>query len=113
MPVSERAKQFAPFSALSGLGYALSKKEEELLAEKKKILSEEVTASINRVLCRVDEGMTVRLEYYDEQVKRYLTLCGEVEAHDKLYGTLRIGGKVVLYDEISGIEILHKQGYDI
>ncbi len=29
MPVSERAKQFAPFSALGGLEQALKKKEEE------------------------------------------------------------------------------------
>ena len=113
MPVSERAKQFAPFSALNGLGYALEKKEAELMREEKKLLSDEVTASINRVLCRVEEGMTVRLEYYDVREKRYMTLCGEVEVHDKLYGTLRVGGTVILYDEISGIEILRKQGYDI
>lgn len=31
MPISERAKQFMPFSALKGLDEAIAKKEEELL----------------------------------------------------------------------------------
>ena len=106
MPVSERAKQFAPFSALRGLEDALAKKEAELLYEEKKILSDEAVASLNRVLCRVEEGMTVRAEYYDERVRRYLTVRGEVEVHDRLYGTVRISGVVIMYDEISGIEII-------
>lgn len=113
MTAEDRAKQFAPFAALRGLEYALEKKEAELMYEKKKMLSEEMSASINRVLIKVEEGMTVRVEYYDGQVRRYLSLCGEVEAHDRLYGTLRVAGKVILYDEISGIEILRKQRYDI
>ena len=29
MPISQRAKQFAPFAAVGGLDYALRKKEEE------------------------------------------------------------------------------------
>ena len=108
MPVADRAKQFAPFSALRGLEDALARKEAELLYEEKKILSEDTVASINRVLCRVDEGMTVRLEYYDGEVKRYLSMTGVVEVHDRLYGTMRVSDKVILYDEISGIEILRK-----
>ena len=109
MSVADRAKQFAPFSALRGLEAALAKKEEELLYEKKKLLSEETVASINRVLCRVEEGMTVKIEYYSSEVKRYLTVTGAVEVHDKLYGTIRVGGRVILYDEISGIEILRRE----
>ena len=106
MAVSDRAKQFAPFSALTGLESALARKEAELLYEEKKLLSEEMIASINRVLCKVEEGMTVRAEYYDTQIKRYVTVRGEVEVHDRLYGTVRIGGRVILYDEIAGIEII-------
>lgn len=106
MAVADRAKQFSPFAALSGLEAALARKEAELLTEEKKILSDEAAASVNRVLCRLEEGMRVRLEYYDGRERRYLTLSGEVGVHDKLYGTLRIGDKVILYDEISGIEIL-------
>lgn len=37
MPISQRAKQFAPFAAVGGLDYALKKKEEE---HKKKIASQ-------------------------------------------------------------------------
>lgn len=113
MPVSERAKQFSPFSALRGLEDALARKEAELLYEEKKLLSDDVIASINRVLCRVDEGMTVRVMYYDERVRRYMTVRGTVEVHDRLYGTLRVGGEIIMYDEISGIEILGQQRYDI
>ena len=45
MPVSQRAKQFAPFAAITGLDYALRKKEEEhrqqLEAEVKLIINPE------------------------------------------------------------------------
>lgn len=37
MPISQRAKQFAPFAAVGGLDYALKKKEEE---HKQKIASQ-------------------------------------------------------------------------
>ena len=106
MPVSERAKQFAPFAAIGGLETALKIKEAELMYEEKKILSDEIISSVNRVLCRAEEGMTVKIEYYDEHIKRYVTVCGKIEVHDKLYGTLRVDGKIIMYDEISGIEII-------
>jgi len=108
MPVSERAKQFAPFSAMRGLDYALAKKEEELLCEDKKQLSEEAVCSLNRLLCRLCEGMGVRVRFYDDRLCRYVTQIGLVEAHDRMYGTLRVNGRVILYDEISGLEILRK-----
>lgn len=108
MSSAERARQFAPFAALGGLEAALAKKEAELLYEEKKTLADEAVASINRVLRRVEDGMTVRVEYYDVTSRRYLSLEGEVLVHDKLYGTVRIADKVIMYDEISGIEILRK-----
>ena len=106
MPVSERAKQFAPFSALTGLDNALAKKERELLYEEKKLLSEESIMSINKVLSRVEKGSEVKIEYYDEKIKRYTTIAGTVQSHDTLYGCIRVNGSSVLYDEISGIAIL-------
>lgn len=64
MPVSERAKQFSSFKALSGLDAALEKKRRELGWLDRKTLSEDDEAKINSVLCELKKGDKVRLEVY-------------------------------------------------
>lgn len=106
MPVSERAKQFAPFSALRGLEAALKRKENETMYESKKMLSDEALISLNKVLSRLEAGMTVKVRYYDENIKRYTDITGTVLSHDRTYGCIRIDTTAILYDELAGIAIL-------
>ena len=46
MPPSQRAKQFAPFDALTGLGAALERKRRELERTERPILAEERCADL-------------------------------------------------------------------
>ena len=64
MPPSERAKQFAPFAAIRGLGEALRRKEAELAAQPMPELSEDEYAEINRAVSCLVPGSMVRLRYY-------------------------------------------------
>ncbi len=64
MPISERAKQFSPFSALRGLEEALQKKEEELSLVTKPELSPEREAEINQKLKELQNGDRVKITYY-------------------------------------------------
>ena len=49
MPPLQRAKQFAPFDALTGLRIAL--KEKEKIREERKIISEEKAEEIEQKVC--------------------------------------------------------------
>lgn len=53
MPISNRAAQFSPFAALSGYEEAI--KEKEKTFEKKKLLSQESTDSLNEILLFLKE----------------------------------------------------------
>lgn len=62
----ERAKQFAPFDALNGLGVALRAKEAELEYEERHELSDEELEEINAALCVLEEDDGVEVNYYCE-----------------------------------------------
>lgn len=66
MRVSERAKQFLPFSAVRGLDEALEKKRKELLKEERVYLMPEREEEINAILLSLEEGDKIRVEFYDE-----------------------------------------------
>ena len=64
MPPSQRAKQFAPFDALSGLGAALERKRRELERTERPILPEERCADLNDALCALQADDRVSVRYY-------------------------------------------------
>ncbi len=78
MPVSERAKQFMPFSALKGLDEALRQKE-KVLVEKKE-LSEEVSEEISYILNDIKKGDFVKVVFFHEG--EYLSAEGVVSFFD-------------------------------
>ena len=68
----DRAKQFAPFDALTGLREALKRKEAEHERQAKKELSEDEIAQINDVMTALERGDVVRLtRFYNG---RYIVL---------------------------------------
>ena len=62
----ERAKQFAPFDALTGLGRAIKAKEEEYTKAAHHELSDDEAAEINAVLLVLAVGDIVRVNYFCE-----------------------------------------------
>ena len=77
MTVQNRAKQFAPFAAITGLDRALEKKRRELERCEKRTLSEERAAELDERLRALRKGMTVGVCYYDGQT--YRRASGRVE----------------------------------
>ena len=104
MPVSERAKQFMPFAAVSGLTQALEKKERELSRVEKREPTEERARKINQCLNDMEKGDDITVTYFAQG--EYLTVSGTVEAADKAERVLTVGGVKVPFDDLYDIEIM-------
>ena len=101
MPVSHRAKQFMPFSALTGLNEALKKKEKELCFIAKPVISEEKAELINAELLNIDPGDKVCVEYYkDGEIH---TVVGTVKKKDLTYHRIVVGAERIRTDDILNI----------
>ena len=98
MPVSERAKQFAPFAAVTGLDILLREKERENMREQRRILSDERAAEINSALRRLNEGDTCTVTYYNGD--GYISVSGTVDIMDKKDRSLTISGTAVSFEDI-------------
>lgn len=98
MPVSERAKQFAPFAAIKGLSEALEEKRRVKVA--RKTLSEDEADMIDRSLRAVKIGRFVSLVYYDDG--EYVGIKGCVSKIDSINKTVFIEDtEIMLADVIS------------
>lgn len=101
MPVSERAKQFAPFSALRGLNQALSRVEK--VREPRRELTDDRIEQINRALNRISPGDIVTLVYYEDE--EYLQLTGPLTKLDEVGRAVRLGEKSVPIDDLYDVII--------
>ena len=104
MPVSERAKQFMPFSALTGLGKALERKERELMLTEKREPSEERAQKLNQCLNELEKGDEAAVTYFAQG--EYLTVSGAVEELDKTGLFLSVGEVKIAFDDIYDMEIM-------
>ena len=96
MPIEERAKQFAPFSALTTLGKALAEKERIIVKQAE--ISEEKAEEINRKLKEIKTGEIVNLVYFDTD--EYVEITGMVAKINFDERTIRIVNKVIDFDKI-------------
>ena len=104
MPMSraDRAKQFAPFSALKGLEAALEKK--RAAATNKRTPSEDEARILNDRLKRVSPGDTIYIMYYTKKgyMKRHIT----VEDVDGASRRILSEGEYIFFDDIYAIKVL-------
>lgn len=104
MPLSDRAKIFAPFSALKGLSEALHEKEKHHTP--KVILSEDAAAELDDRLRALKPGQKVTVTYYHiNQNKKgeYLKLCGILNRIDLSRQTLTLAGTVIPFSDLRNI----------
>lgn len=85
MDVGRRAKQFAPFAALRGLDETI--RQQEIIYEPKRDLSEEKKNELDMKLRILAYGMKIQATYFqkswkDPSVGQYHTLSGTVEFFD-------------------------------
>lgn len=101
MPRADRAKQFAPFSALKGLEEALEKK--RLAQTTRRIPDEKRSETLNKRLSRIRAGERVYVMYYSKKgyIKRRLV----VEDVDVSKRAILSDGEYVFFDDIYAIKI--------
>lgn len=100
----DRAKQFAPFDALTGLREALKRKESEHERQAKKELSEDEIAKINDVMTSLEKGDVVRLtRYYNG---RYIVIEDALIGIDPLSHKLLLKNCRIPFSDIMSIEKL-------
>ena len=102
MPPLQRAKQFAPFDALTGLRIAL--KEKEKIRVERKIISEEKAEEINEMLIRLEVGDNITVIYYNESEQEYIYLSGNITLFNKDKKLLEIGNNIIKTDDIYDID---------
>ena len=102
MPRADRAKQFAPFSALKGLETAIEKK--RLAATLRRTPSEEEARILNDRLLRLRALDRVYVMYYTKKgyVRRYIT----VEDVDCARRAILCDGEYIFFDDIYAIKVL-------
>lgn len=101
MTVENRAKQFAPFSAITGLDRAVDQKLREVSQVEKRELSEDRAAELDEKLRALRRGMRVSLAYY--AAGEYRSLSGLVEQLDPDEGFLKIGGETIPFADLSDV----------
>ena len=101
MPPLQRAKQFAPFDALTGLRIAL--KEKEKIRVERKIISEEKAEEINEMLISLEVGDNITVIYYNESEQEYIYLSGNITLFNKDKKLLEIGNNIIKTDDIYDI----------
>lgn len=102
MPPSQRAKQFAPFDALTGLRQAL--KEKEKLKVPRKEISEDMADEIDRNLKTLEKGKIVTVVWYNEFEQNYIQLTGEVKSINPQKRYIQIETTDIFFDDIYSIQ---------
>lgn len=100
MPIEERAKQFAPFSALTTLGRALAEKER--IVVKQAEISEEKAEEINRKLKDIKTGEIINLVYFDTD--EYVEITGMVAKINFEERTIQIVNKVIEFENVADVK---------
>ena len=99
--VSDRARQFMPFSALKGFHKLILEKERVIVSKKE--LSEDETEEISRKLSRMEKGMMAEITYFCSG--EYVKLEGVVTNVDFTFRNLTVVKTKIDFDNISEISI--------
>lgn len=102
MPISERAKQFAPFAAVGGLDVAIARKEKEHAMKARAELLEDAAVNINNRLSQLYIGEYVEVTYYCRG--EYLEAKGVVQNIDKFKHLLVVDGREIHFKDLYKIK---------
>ncbi len=104
MPISERAKQFMPFSALKGLNEALAEK--ELRYDEMPHLTDEEVDSINNTLAKIKPHDSIILDFNRFGRNRHIE--GAVQRYDTALRAIEVNSVQISFDEIYNIILKEK-----
>jgi len=103
MEREKRAKQFAPFDALTGLKDAIRLKEYEHDAKMKKDLSDDIIEKISNNMKLIDKRTIVKIKYFEDGHER------EYEGYIKLNIIdlyLEAKDKIIKFDDLLDLDII-------
>lgn len=103
MSVSNRAKQFMPFSALSGFKEALEQVEIKKERVEKIELSQSQKERLNNLIKSLKLDDEIKVEYYDGN--KYQLIIGVFKKIDEIYHNIYIGKEIISLEMIKEIEI--------
>jgi hypothetical protein len=103
MSISNRAKQFMPFNALSGFEEALRKVELKKEKVEKVELSQSQKESLNNILESIKPDDEIKVEYYDGN--NYQIITGLFKNLNRLYYNIHIGKEIIDIESIKNIEV--------
>lgn len=106
MPISERAKIFAPFDALKGFRELLV--EQEFIKEEKKILSDDMIEELSSKLNMLKVGFVVEVKHYNEKEEAYQKTVGVLTKLDNVYHKITIVKQKIDVDNILDINIIEE-----
>lgn len=102
MPISHRAKQFAPFAALKGFEDAI--KEKERIIEPQREFSEEMLNELNYTFLKLEKGKKITITYYCDG--NYLDYTGTIKKIAFSEKILFIDEIKIPFDDVSDIILL-------
>lgn len=100
MDIERRAKQFLPFSALSGFSEALEKKERIVVSKPE--LSEDMLEELDRKIKQIEQGNMATVTYYDHG--QCVKLTGLTARIDKAARILQIVNTKIPFSNILEIK---------
>ena len=102
MKVSDRAKQFAPFAALTGYEDVIE--DRGRVFDRRRYLSDEEKEKINSVLSALKKNDMVSMEYFapesDDDLGFYKELSGKVERIEPENLVMRVDGITLDFEDI-------------
>ena len=102
--VSDRARQFMPFSPLKGY-YDLIEKC-EMIKEHKIELTDDMLEILSQKLNKIEKGIMVKVKYYD--VDSYVEMEGMVSNIDRVYNNLTVIKTVIKFEDIYDISFVQE-----
>lgn len=103
MPLSQRAKQFAPFDALKGFNSAIKDMESKTDEVEKITLSEDQLQQLDEILVSLKKGNEVTVRYYRN--RRYVNIKGFFDRYDEYDRTIIISNQKLKMDDIAEIRV--------
>ncbi len=102
--VSDRARQFMPFSPLKGY-YDLIEKC-EMIKEPKIELTDDMLEILSQKLNKIEKCIMVKVKYYD--VDSYVEMEGMVSNIDRVYNNLTVIKTVIKFEDIYDISFVQE-----
>ena len=97
--MSDRARQFLPFDALTGFKEEI-KKQEEIIQPRKELCEDEQNY-LSFMINNLKKGMNVDITYYEGD--KYVNLFGNLERIDIFNRIMYVKNKCIKFDDISNI----------